>query len=33
VPKTTFAELTKLMVDADLKALADQLAGKVAIAQ
>ena len=29
VPKTTFAELTKLMVDADLKALQDQLAGKV----
>ena len=30
VPKVTFTELAKLMVDADLKDLQDQLAGKVA---
>ena len=30
VPKVTFADLAKLMVDADLKDLQDQLAGKVA---
>ena len=32
-PKTTFAELTRLMVDADMKALQDQLAGKVRLAE
>ena len=30
-PKTTFADLTKLMVEADLKSLQDQLAGKVIV--
>ena len=29
-PKTKFKELVHLMVDADIKALADQLSGKVA---
>jgi GDPmannose 4,6-dehydratase len=33
VPKVTFAELAKLMVDADLKTLQDQLAGKVSVSQ
>ncbi len=28
-PKTTFNELVRLMVDADLKALQDQLAGRI----
>ena len=32
-PKVTFAELAKLMVDADMKTLQDQLAGKVNVAQ
>ena len=31
IPKVTFAELAKLMVDADLNDLQDQLAGKVAL--
>lgn len=30
-PKTKFADLVKIMVDADVKALADQLAGKVQV--
>ena len=30
-PKTRFKELVRLMVDADIKALADQLSGKVAV--
>ena len=33
VPKTTFVELTKLMVDADMQALQDQLAGKVRVSE
>ncbi len=32
-PKVKFAELTRLMVDADLETLASQLAGKVAVAE
>ena len=30
-PKTHFKELVRIMVDADMKILADQLAGKVAV--